>query len=480
MKTWFLFLLTFIPLCSSLSLTAENGKLLLESQDFALKGVNYYGFEVPGLYAVQGLDVASLDNLVGFLANNSFNFVRLPWIPAILSNSTVPGYGINFGLNPDLQGLNSLQLLDKLIETLGNAGILVMLDMHHLDASQINATPQLWYDNTYSLSDMINFWKTMVTHYANTWNVVAVDLFNEPEPTTWASWAPVAEQIGNAILEANPNLLIFVEGSNICNATTNDQSFYGECFREIADYKINLSVPNKLVYSPHVYGPSVYMQPYFSASNFPANMPAIWDQNFGFVQKNGLGTIVIGEWGGYDTIQIDITWLNAISQYFTNNGLMASFFWDYSDNSIGTSGIVYSDWTTPDTFKLNLLATVQPNPTVVTGQGAVTVSAAPVDISLAPTVSSPLLMTSPIPSSPTSDNNSCSCTCNNGNTCSGVPAVSPAPSSGAVVPLYNQCGGSGGSCSSQCVNGPWAGYSCVSGSTCNEINQYYYQCQPSK
>ena len=32
---------------------------------------------------------------------------------------------------------------------------------------------------------------------------------------------------------------------------------------------------NKLVYSPHVYGPDVYNQPYFKKSDFPNNMPDI-------------------------------------------------------------------------------------------------------------------------------------------------------------------------------------------------------------
>ena len=32
------------------------------------------------------------------------------------------------------------------------------------------------------------------------------------------------------------------------------------------------------------YGPGVYMQSYFRASNFPQNMEAVWDEHFAFVQ----------------------------------------------------------------------------------------------------------------------------------------------------------------------------------------------------
>ena len=38
---------------------------------------------------------------------------------------------------------------------------------------------------------------------------------------------------------------------------------------------MHLSNPEKLVYSPHVYGPSVYQQHYFDDQRFPANMPEV-------------------------------------------------------------------------------------------------------------------------------------------------------------------------------------------------------------
>ena len=60
---------------------------------------------------------------------------------------------------------------------------------------------------------------------------------------------------------------------------------------------MQLHNPSKLVYSPHVYGPSVYLQKYFLEPGFPTNMPRVWEQHFAFAQ--GLGTpIVIGEIGG--------------------------------------------------------------------------------------------------------------------------------------------------------------------------------------
>ena len=49
------------------------------------------------------------------IAAAGFNTVRIPWTDVLLGASPLEteSYGaINFALNPDLQGLNSLQLLD--------------------------------------------------------------------------------------------------------------------------------------------------------------------------------------------------------------------------------------------------------------------------------------------------------------------------------------------------------------------------------
>jgi len=33
-------------------------------------------------------------------------------------------------------------------------------------------------------------------------------------------------------------------------------------------------------------GPTVYVQPYFDAANYPSNMPAIWNSHFGHILAN--------------------------------------------------------------------------------------------------------------------------------------------------------------------------------------------------
>jgi len=41
---------------------------------------------------------------------------------------------------------------------------------------------------------------------------------------------------------------------------------------------------DKIVLSPHIYGPSVYPRDYFEVENFPKNMDEIWEKTFGKFQ----------------------------------------------------------------------------------------------------------------------------------------------------------------------------------------------------
>lgn len=52
------------------------------------------------------------------------------------------------------------------------------------------------------------------------------------------------------------------------------------------------------VYSPHVYGPSVYLQPYLNDAKFPYNLPAVWEEMYGWMVPRLKHGIIIGEWGG--------------------------------------------------------------------------------------------------------------------------------------------------------------------------------------
>ncbi len=129
----------------------------------------------------------------------------------------------------------------------------------------------------------------------------------------------------------------------------------------MATAPVVLPVPNKLAYSPHVYGPSVDNQPYFSDPTFPANMPAIWNYHYGYIRNMSGPAVVTGEWGG-EVTGSDLVWLNAFVNYLLAMDMTDQFFWCLNADSGDTGGILNSDWHTTDPVRLGLLAKLVPNP----------------------------------------------------------------------------------------------------------------------
>lgn len=126
-------------------------------------------------------------------------------------------------------------------------------------------------------------------------------------------WRLAALKIDSSVLEINPRWLI-VEGMEDSSRDDSEVlSFWGENLMDVKRALLELPVPKRLVYSPHVYGPDVLAMPYFKKETFPVNLPAIWDFHFGFVDN--YGPLVMGEWGGKFRSQADVAWQRAFVKY---------------------------------------------------------------------------------------------------------------------------------------------------------------------
>ena len=194
---------------------------------------------------------------------------------------------------------------------------------------------------------------------------------NEPHgAATWSQtnpstdWNKAAERASAQILANAPNILIFVEGvasTSTCSDNTYGH-FWGENLQPLACTPLNIPA-NRLVLSPHVYGPDVFDMPYFQGGDFPGNMPAIWDQHFGRFAQQGY-TLVIGEFGGkYGRGNSrDRTWQDAFVTYLINKNIRNSFYWAWNQNSGDTGGILDDDWTTIRQDKVALLQRLWASP----------------------------------------------------------------------------------------------------------------------
>ena len=118
---------------------------------------------------------------------------------------------------------------------------------------------------------------------------------------------------------------------------------------------VTLDVPDQVVYSPHDYPASVYRQSWFSAANYPNNLPAVWDANWGYIAKTGIAPVLLGEFGTTLQTTSDQQWLDTMVDYLDSSGISFAF-WSFNPNSGDTGGLVQDDWTTPQSAKLASLA----------------------------------------------------------------------------------------------------------------------------
>jgi len=129
----------------------------------------------------------------------------------------------------------------------------------------------------------------------------------------------------------------------------------------VAQYPVQLNVSNKLVYSAHDYGISVYdHQDWFDTTkhpDFPANLPAVWDHFWGYIYKQNIAPVLVGEFGSTLADPRDTQWMKALVSYLgTGSSGMSFTYWSWNPDSGDTGGIVSDDWVTVNQAKQAILA----------------------------------------------------------------------------------------------------------------------------
>ena len=344
-------------------LHTEGNKIVdVQGREVTVAGVNWFGMET-GSFAPHGLWANNWNKMLDQMRDSGFNTLRLPYSNEFLRETSVPT-GIDYGLNPDLQGLKGVQLMDKIVQGAEKRGMMVILDQHR-PTSQ--GQSDLWYTEQVSEQQWLSDWTMLAKRYAGNKAVIGADLHNEPKgQATWGDgnpktdWQLAAEKGGNAVHSANPNMLIFVEG---VDKYKEDQFWWGGNLQGAKDHPVKLAAPGKLVYSAHDYGPGVYNQNWFMAPDFPKNMTAIWDKQWGYLKKENIAPVLVGEFGGRSVspITTEGKWQRSLMDYMKQNGISYTY-WAWNPNSGDTGGVVGEDWKTIDQDKLNMLRTYQSPP----------------------------------------------------------------------------------------------------------------------
>ena len=423
-----------------------------------LCGVNWYGYDgtdliVHGLYAGRGYQ-----DVIDQMSALGFNAFRLPFCDDMITstvtfvNTSGNQYVVQVD-NPDLIGLTPMQALDCIVYYAYTAGMRIILDHHRISMTSINsadsgygtdgwpaANPEggaLYHyagaasgGSTYTPEVQWRaMWVSMATHFTTDHTIpgslvasgvgkyasnaslaatiVGFDPHNEPKNLAWATWAGMVETLFPFVNAIAPNWMMFVEGV-AGSANGSDLYWEGGYLKSAgpgsvdgAARPINLgSKQNKLAYSCHEYGQSVYGQTWMNTLlsspgggypstvantviGYPNNLYAIWDEYFGFIYKDNIAPLWMGEFGGgfgrdYSTGAVDsnqanaafeLQWGNALvnylqgynvdgSSYLSGSQLPPSFAYfalnPESGNPLG--GLLWNvDYITPDPIKMGVI-----------------------------------------------------------------------------------------------------------------------------
>ncbi len=325
--------------------TEGNRIVDTHSRPVRISGMNWSGFEttqaVPG-----GLEAQDYRTILRTIKRQGYNTVRIPFSSQMIEMPSVPervGFSNGEGsINTDLRNLNSLEILDKIVDYSGSIGLKVILDNHRSEAGSSAQESGLWYTTDFPESAWISDWTMLAHRYKNTSTVIGMDLRNEPHNADkggacWDcggqnDWHRAAQRAGNAILTVNPHLLIFVEG---VDTYAGDSYWWGGNLEGVRRSPVHLAVADRLVYSVHEYGPSEYSQPWFDASTSPATLASVWRRHWAYVSEAGIAPVWIGEFGT-SNVDSDVEssepgsegqWFTTLVQFLSSHPSVGWTYW---------------------------------------------------------------------------------------------------------------------------------------------------------
>ncbi|MFD4657503.1 glycoside hydrolase family 5 protein [Kitasatospora sp. NPDC058444] len=210
-----------------------------------------------------GLDRAPISRILTGLHGLGLNSVRLPFANAMIHDTTpVPDAAVT--ANPQLRGKTPLQVYDAVVAALTADGFAVVLNNHTtsyrfccgLDGNER-------WNSGQSTAQWEDDWLFMVNRYKADKRVVGADLRNEVRRDTWddPNWGmgdahdeyAAFEEAGNRILQADPDMLVVMEGINWYGIPAAGFSHGRPMLTPVATLSNTLVRSDKLVYAAHFY-----------------------------------------------------------------------------------------------------------------------------------------------------------------------------------------------------------------------------------
>jgi len=420
----------------------EKGHLTNNGAEFQIRGGNWFGLEGqddvqrPGAMELYigstywGSSKRTIEQTMKEIkaAPLSFNTIRFPIAPQTL----VPNHPDGLYSRQDVKIMNNdpsvypytdaYSVLEDFILQADKNGLYVILDMHscsnHIGwrAGKIDDGPP-WvdanrenykykkenytcksgedaYDKAKWLADIHTLAK--LPKKLGVKNIIGIDCFNEPYKYSWGEWADLSKECYDAIAAEDDDLIAIIEGISgsheNADGTSSDEPYgdvttnpnwgenlYGQQFDPIQIPK------DRLCFSPHTYGPAVYVQRQFIEQTPECawleddaagkakcklvvergnqavieKMKKGWDTRFGYLHEQGY-CVVIGEFGGHTgwpfnnpvkpqaatiwshaskSIRYDLEWQNIFVDYLIEKQMTDFLYWSINPESGDTGGL---------------------------------------------------------------------------------------------------------------------------------------------
>jgi endoglucanase len=323
--------------------------------------------------------------------------VRIPVsIENILSNNPPAPGVVNRASNRALNLKNFITSLQSIVESLAFRKIGVMISMHRLTNTKSGDN---WFDPALGVTQEM-FLQAMATISKELcgedyWNIIGVDLKNEPEKADWGTgtendFVVGAEKIAKVMHEHCPNWLAFVEGVVNVHTMTLDgvqteyYDWWGGGLQDAAKKRPQFTIPNKLVWAPHYYTTAVAPQKYFYGTGTSEDysqyvelgdeelykrIEATMHDMFGYLVEENTNALVLGEFAGLyakDAHPMKTTkrTTDLTIRVMMSKNYAGGFMWSLNPESkyeynpanqkgTFTEGLLMDDWLTPNTEFIN-------------------------------------------------------------------------------------------------------------------------------
>lgn len=355
-----------------------------------LTGANWFGFNCNEMMLLDSYHSNIIADIKQ-VADKGINVVRIPIATELLHSWSKGQYPMStdtYFNTPEVEGMNSFELFNFMLENFKQVGIKVILDVHSAETDNQGHNHPLWYKGSITEEVFKSAWVWVANQYKNDDTIIGFDLKNEPHTNTgtykkksesaiWDdsdhinNWKRVAQETALAILKVHPNALIFVEGIEMypkdgkwddeafdTSPWTGTNDYYGNWWggnlMGVKDHPINLGEhQDQLVYSPHDYGPIVYEQTWFQGDFITANdsqakkilYEKCWRDNWAYIVEDGIAPLLIGEWGGKTEgseklLDLNIKYLRCMRDFILENKYKIHHtFWCINIDSADTDGL---------------------------------------------------------------------------------------------------------------------------------------------